>query len=90
MRAHVIPRLDRGGKILPVSRQRIRSRDSLRLHSLTRTSGSSGDIEGVDVEGVPLGQESSAGSETVLIEILDEHQALRAQLPPCPDWPDLN
>jgi hypothetical protein len=44
---------------------------------------------GVDVEGVPAEQESTAGSMSVLIRVLAE-PAIRAQVPPCPDWPDLN
>jgi len=41
------------------------------------------------MDGQPVGQESSAGSVSAFIEVLSELE-LRAQLPPCPDWPDLN
>ena len=37
----------------------------------------------------PTGQETNAGSVSAFIEVLSE-PALRTQLPPCPDWPDLN
>ena len=38
---------------------------------------------------VPSGQESNAGSVSVLIAEL-EQSVLRAALPSCPDWPELN
>lgn len=37
----------------------------------------------------PAGQETSAGSVSAIIEVLSDRE-LRTQLPPCPDWPDLN
>ena len=40
------------------------------------------------MEGVPA-QESNAASLSVLIPVLDS-SGLQAQLPVCPDWPDLN
>jgi hypothetical protein len=41
------------------------------------------------MEGVPASQESSAGSVSVRMEILDEPE-VQAQLPLLPDWPELN
>ena len=41
------------------------------------------------MKGDPGTHESSAGSVTVQLEIL-ELPAVQAQLPLCPDWPDLN
>ena len=35
------------------------------------------------------GQELAAGAVSAFIETLHE-PVLKAQLPPCPDWPDLN
>jgi hypothetical protein len=41
------------------------------------------------MEGVPASQESSAGSVSVRMQVLDVPE-VQAQLPLCPDWPDLN
>lgn len=35
------------------------------------------------------GQQVDAGSVNVFIEVLHEAE-IKQQLPPCPDWPDLN
>jgi glutaredoxin-related protein len=37
----------------------------------------------------PAGQDANAASVSAFIEVLNEPE-LRTQLPPCPDWPDLN
>ena len=36
-----------------------------------------------------VGQEVDAGSVNAFIEALQQTE-ISAQLPPCPDWPDLN
>jgi glutaredoxin-related protein len=41
------------------------------------------------MEDVPAGQDVAVGSVSAFIEVLHE-PALREQLPPFPDWPDLN
>lgn len=41
------------------------------------------------MENSPAGQEINAGSVSAFLEVLHE-QEIREQLPPCPDWPDLN
>jgi hypothetical protein len=41
------------------------------------------------MDNVPAGQEVAAGPMSVYIEELAD-PALKAQVPPCPDWPDLN
>ena len=40
------------------------------------------------MQSVPAGQESNAGSLSVRIPLVEG--VLQGQLPPCPDWPDLN
>jgi glutaredoxin-related protein len=37
----------------------------------------------------PAGEDLGAASVSAFIEVLQE-RAIRDQLPPCPDWPDLN
>ena len=37
----------------------------------------------------PVGRDADAGSVSAFIETLAESE-LETQLPPCPDWPDLN
>jgi len=41
------------------------------------------------VESDEVGQEVGAGSVNVFIEALDDTE-WDVQLPPCPDWPELN
>jgi hypothetical protein len=41
------------------------------------------------MEDGPAGQDIGVGSVSVFIEVLGEPR-LAEQLPPCPDWPDLN
>jgi hypothetical protein len=41
------------------------------------------------MEDGPAGQDIGVGSVSVFIEVLHE-PGLAEQLPPCPDWPDLN
>jgi hypothetical protein len=41
------------------------------------------------MDNVPAGQEVGSGSVSAFIEVLRE-VGLHSQLPPCPDWPDLN
>jgi hypothetical protein len=42
------------------------------------------------MEDTPAGQDVGVGSVSAYIEVLNEKTALSVQLPPCPDWPDLN
>jgi glutaredoxin-related protein len=41
------------------------------------------------MEDAQAGQDLGAGSVSAFIEVLHEPE-IRQQLPPCPDWPDLN
>jgi hypothetical protein len=41
------------------------------------------------MEDTPAGQDVGFGSVSAYIEVLNE-TAISLQLPPCPDWPDLN
>jgi hypothetical protein len=41
------------------------------------------------MEDAPAGQDVGVGSVSAFIEVLHE-SGISKQLPPCPDWPDLN
>ena len=56
---------------------------------LITTSDQVRESSGVTVENMPAGEDVGAGSVSAFIEVLTE-SAIAAQLPPCPDWPDLN
>jgi len=56
---------------------------------LSRVSAHSRDAREPTMEDRPAGQDVGVGSVSAFIEVLHE-PGLNDQLPPCPDWSDLN